>query len=246
MDSLLIMCRNFLTSDNIWIELLKIIGSILGGLCGIFSAVRLVRRYLRARKRKQFIEETRTPEKAIETLKAALMENLQYVKKLTTVEKFVEGKIPFKKVRQFLSFNVGTNECTLTYKGKITCGCDLQQIRFEPSENISGGVKVLSPHCRIIDAFVDINTIEIHYEKKSTLLPPEITLEEQTAVIKDDFEKKKQLNIDEGILEIADDKVRDMLMKLSGNKKIEVEIIFYGENKTLSQLNPPNQENSEI
>ena len=244
MDSFFI---NFLKSENIWIELLKIIGSILGGLCGIFSAVRLIRRYLRARKRKQFIEETKTPEKAVETLRAALLENLQYVKKLTTVEKFVEGKVPFKKVRQILSFNVGTKECTLTYKGKITCGCDLQQIKFEPSENISGGVKILSPHCSILESSVDINTIEIHYEKKSTLLPPEITLDEQIAVISDDFEKQKQSGIDEGILDIADEKVRDMLMKLSGNKKISVEIIFY-EDKSLPQLNPPkeNQENSEV
>ncbi|MBR5914089.1 MAG: DUF4230 domain-containing protein [Selenomonadaceae bacterium] len=248
MDSFLIMCKDFLSSDNIWIELLKIFGSILGALCGIFSAVRLVRRAIRARKRKQFIEETKTPEKAVETLKAALLENLQYVKKLTTVEKIVEGKIPLKKVKKLLGFNIGSNECTLIYKGKITCGCDLQKIRFEPSQNISGGVKILSPHCKINEAFVDISTIEIYYEKKSILLSPEITFEEQKTVINDDFEKQKQLKIDEGILEIADEKVHDMLMKLSGNKKISVEIIFFGEDNSLPQLNPPteNQENAEI
>ena len=106
----------------------------------------------------------------------------------------------------------------------------------------------MSPHCKINEAFVDISTIEIYYEKKSILLSPEITFEEQKTVINDDFEKQKQLKIDEGILEIADEKVHDMLMKLSGNKKISVEIIFFGEDNSLPQLNPPteNQENAEI
>lgn len=240
MDNLLL---NFITSENPLIELLKILGPILGGLCGVFSAIRLVRRFLRARKRKKFPDEIKTPEKisekAVETLKAAFFENLQYVKKLTTVEKIVEGSVPLKKSRKFLNFNVGTNECTLIYKGKITCGCDLQKIRFEPSQNISGGVKILSPHCKIIEAFVDINSIEIRYEKKSKFLTPDITPEEQNAIIKDDFVKLKQRQIDDGLLNLAEEKVTEMLMKLSGNKKISVEILFLDSDKSLQQLPAP-------
>lgn len=251
MDSLLIAFKEFVAADNPLVEFIKIAGSILGALCGIFSAVRFIRRSLRARKRKQIAEETKTPEKvaekAAEILRAALCENLHYVKKLTTIEQFVEGNIPLKKHKKLLNFNVGTNECTLIYKGKITCGCDLQQIRFVPSENISGGVKILTPHCRIMEAFVDINTINIVYEKKSRFLTPEITPEEQNAVIRDDFEKKKQHKIDEGILTLADEKVYDMLLKLSDNKKISVEIIFFAEDTPpLQQLNSPTEDSEKI
>lgn len=250
-DSLLIMFNNYIASDNPLIEFVKIAGPILAGLCGIFSTIRFGRRLWRAHKRKQIAEESKTPEKiaekAAETLRAALLENLHYVKKLTTIERFIEGNIPLKKHKKVWKLNIGTNECTLMYKGKITCGCDLQQIQFLPSENIAGGVKILAPHCKIIEAFVDINTINIIYEKKSMFLTPEITPEEQNTVIRDDFEKQKQHKIDEGILTLADEKVYEMLLKLSGNKKISVEIIYF-EDTTLPQLNPPteNQGNVEV
>lgn len=240
MDSFLSIFQD----DNTVIKILTVVGSILGAICGILSAVRLFRRYLRARQRKQEAEENRTLEKAIEILRAAFLDNLQSVKKLTTIETIIEGCIPLKKQRKILILNVGTNELTLTYKGKITCGCDLQHIRFEPNENISGGVKILAPHCRIIEAFVDISSIEIHYEKKPNFLAPEITLEEQNLIINADFEKQKQSKLDAGILKFADDKVKEMLLQISDNKKISVEVIFLGEDTNLPQLNPP-VENSE-
>ncbi|MBQ6976847.1 MAG: lipid-A-disaccharide synthase [Selenomonadaceae bacterium] len=237
MDNLLL---SLLTSENPLIKILTILGPVLGGLCGVFSAVRLVRRFLKARNRKKIAEESKTPEKiaekAVETLRAALFENIHYVKKLTTVEDIIEGNVPLKKSRQFLKFNVGTTECTLTYKGKITCGCDLQQIRFVPSKNISGGVKVLLPHCKIIEPYVDTTTIKIHYEKKSNFFTPQITFEEQLSLINDDFEKRKQIKIDKGILTLAEKKVKDMLHKLSGNKKIPIEILFLDDVESLPQL----------
>ena len=141
MDNLMLMLKALAEENDPLIELLKIVGTILGALCGIFSAIRFVRRYLRVRKRKQIAEQERTPEKiaekSVEILRGALIENLHYVKKLTTIEQFIEGNIPLKKNKTIFNFNVGTTECTLIYTGKITCGCDLQKIRFEPSENIS-------------------------------------------------------------------------------------------------------------
>ena len=252
MEDLLIMFKDYIASDNPFVEFIKITGPILAGLCGIISTVRFGRRLWKAHKRKKFTEESKTPEKiaekAAEILRAALIENLHYVKKLTTIEQTVEGNIPLKKHKKIFNFNVGTNECTLIYKGKITCGCDLQQIKFEPSENIAGGVKILAPHCRIIEAFVDINTINIVYEKKSKFLTPEVTPEEQNVVIRDDFEKQKQHKIDEGILTLADEKVYEILLKLSYNKKVSVEIKFFDENVTLPQLSSPteNQRNVEV
>ena len=246
MDNLLLMFKDFAAENDLLLELLKIIGTILGGLCGIFSTVRFIRRYLRVRKRKQLEESEKTPEKIaekyVEILRSTLIENLHYVKKLTTIEQFVEGNIPLKKHKTILNFNIGTTECTLIYKGKITCGCDLQKIRFEPSENISGGVKILSPHCRIIEAFVDINTIKIVYEKKSKIFTPEIMPEEQNALISDDFDKRKQKQIDEGILTTADAKVYEILLKLSDNKKIPVEINFFDEYIEPPKLNPPTED----
>ncbi|MBQ7197798.1 MAG: DUF4230 domain-containing protein [Selenomonadaceae bacterium] len=252
MDSLITLLKDYVASDNPFVEFIKIAGPILAGLCGIISTIRFGRRLWRAHKRQKIAEESKTPEKiaekAAETLRAALLENLHYVKKLTTIEQFIEGNIPLKKNKKLLNFNVGTNECTLLYKGKITCGCDLQQIQFVPSENISGGVKILSPHCKILEDYVDISTIQIVYEKKSRFFTPEITPEEQNAVINDDFEKQKQHKIDEGILTLADEKVHEMLLKLSGNKKIPVEIIYIESAPPLPQLNSPteNQGNVEV
>ena len=240
------MLKDFAAENDSLVELLKIVGTILGALCGIFSAGKFIRRYLKVRKRRQIAAEERTPakiaEKSVEILRGALIENLHYVKKLTTIEQFIEGNIPLKKHKKLFNFNVGTTECTLIYKGKITCGCDLQKIRFVPSENISGGVKILSPHCRIIEAFVDINTVKIIYEKKSKFFTPEVMPEEQIALISDDFDKLKQHKIDEGILTAADAKVYEILLKLSDNKKISVEINFLDEYVEPPKLNPPTED----
>ena len=250
MDNLMLMLKALAEENDPLIELLKIVGTILGALCGIFSAIRFVRRYLRVRKRKQIAEQERTPEKiaekSVEILRGALIENLHYVKKLTTIEQFIEGNIPLKKNKTIFNFNVGTTECTLIYTGKITCGCDLQKIRFEPSENISGGVKILSPHCRIIESYVDIGTIKIVYEKKSKFFTPEIMPEEQNLLVSDDFEKRKQHKIDEGILTTADAKVYEILFKLSGNKKIPVEIKFFDEYIEPPKLNPPAENQGKV
>jgi len=246
----MLMFNNFAAENETLVDFLKIVGTILGGLCGIFSAAKFIRRYLRVRKRKQIAEAEKTPEKiaekSVEVLRGALIENLHYVKKLTTIEQFIEGNIPLKKHKTIFNFNVGTTECTLIYKGKITCGCDLQKIRFEPSESISGGVKILSPHCRIIEAYVDIKTIQIVYEKKSKFFTPEILPEEQNAMIRDDFEKLKQSKIDEGILTTADAKVYEILLKLSGNKKISVEINFFDEVIEPPKLNPPTENQGKV
>lgn len=246
----MLMLKDFAAENDSLVELLKIVGTILGALCGIFSAANFIRRYLKIRKRKQREAAEKTPEKiaekSVEILRGALIENLHYVKKLTTIEQFIEGNIPLKKNKTIFNFNVGTTECTLTYKGKITCGCDLQKIRFVPSETISGGVKILSPHCRIIEAFVDISTVKIIYEKKSKFFTPEIMPEEQNALISDDFEKLKQHKIDEGILTAADAKVYEILLKLSDNKKISVEINFFDEYVEPPKLNPPTENQGKV
>lgn len=239
MDSLLL---SLLTSENPLINLITILGPVLGGLCGVFSAVRLIRRHLRARVRKKILAETKTPEKisekAVATLKAALSENLQHIKKFTAIEKIIEGNVPLKKNKKFFNFNVGTNECTLIYQGKLICSCDLNQINFVPSEKISGGVKILAPHGEI-KASLNIESIKIRDEKKSIFLTPEITLEEQIAIIKDDFKKRKQLQIEDGILKLAEEKLTEMLMKLADDKKIPVEILFLDKDNLSTQLPAP-------
>ena len=152
-------------------------------------------------------------------------------KNFTSVISFVDDKkIPLLKVHM-----PGSNrKFLMDYSGTITCGCDLEAIRFE-REELTNRVKIIVPPSQILDMYADVNSFKVHHQSEG-ILADDIKIEHQKDMVVADLEEHKQRAIQEGILERADENVRQMLTTIisrrSLNQNFEFEIIFKGNGNT--------------
>ncbi|MBR0288018.1 MAG: DUF4230 domain-containing protein [Selenomonadaceae bacterium] len=175
---------------------------------------------------------------SFEQMQTIVTEEIKNVRELVTVRKTFTAEISFaddKKI-PYLDFHMpgSDRKFQMSYSGTITCGCDLDAIRFERGE-LSDCVKIIVPPSRILDMYADINSFKIHHQSAG-ILADDLKLEHQKDLVVEDLEAQKNRAVHEGILEQADESVRQMLTAIISrrglNQNFEFEIIFRGNSNT--------------
>ncbi|MBQ4404443.1 MAG: DUF4230 domain-containing protein [Selenomonadaceae bacterium] len=168
---------------------------------------------------------------AFQQMQTIFFEEIKSVKELVTIRKPVYGTVPFaddKKV-PFLNLHVpgSSREIFMTYSGMITCGYDLSKIRFV-REGLTNHVKIILPASRILDAYVDVSTLKVHYQSEG-IFADNFKLEHQRELLEADLENQKRKAVQGGILAQADAEIRqrltNMISEHGWNENFDVEIL---------------------
>lgn len=177
-------------------------------------------------------------------MQTIVSEEIRNVRELVTVRKNFTSIISFSDDKKIPFLNVhmpgSDRKFLMNYSGTITCGCDLDKIYFSRNET-STHVKIIVPHSQILDKYADVNSFKIHYQD-SGLLADDIKIEEHNELVAADLEKETQRALQEGLLERADENIRQMLMSIVErrglNQSFNVEIVFANRNDNRA-LNAP-------
>ena len=105
---------------------------------------------------------------SFQQMQTIISEEMRSVRELVMVRDNFTSEVPFADDRKIPYFNVhmpgSDRKFLMSYSGTITCGCDLDQIRFVRDGN---RVEIIVPPSRIIDAYSDVNSFKIHYQDRS-------------------------------------------------------------------------------
>ncbi|MBR0261742.1 MAG: DUF4230 domain-containing protein [Selenomonadaceae bacterium] len=175
---------------------------------------------------------------SFQQMQTIVSEEIKNVHELVTVRKKFTSVISFADDKKIPLFNVhmpgSERKFLMDYSGMITCGCDLEAIRFERDEQ-SNRVKIIVPPSRIFDIYADINSFKIHHQSEG-IFADNIKSEHRKELIAADLEAHRQLAVKEGILEQADENIRQMLASIIAkrglNQSFNVEIVFRGNRDT--------------
>lgn len=180
--------------------------------------------------------------------RTTILEGIEKVKELATIRRrfqsivsFSDGvKIPGLK----MNFPGTTRKFIMKYDGVIVCGCDLSQVQVSERYD-ANKVKVILPHSKILDSYPDINSFEV-YDQSAGIFTS-VKLEDQNREVNLDIEKVKATELQNGILEQADDTVRNILASVVASSGMQAEIIFTeNEKPKLAWENPPLQLESSV
>lgn len=184
-----------------------------------------------------FVKRSKDPVQQIQTV---LYEEIHKVRELVTIRKPFHETVPFNDDRKIPKTNIhmpfSNRKLIMTYSGMIVCGCDLDKIRLEREGN---KITVTVPHSRILDCYIDVHSLKVHY-KDTGLLAKDFQIEEQNALIKANLETQQQKALQSGILNAANEEVRQELMSIITrrglNQNFELEIAFrqHGDSNLLS------------
>ena len=171
-------------------------------------------------------------------MQTIVSEEIKNVHELITVRKKFMSVISFsddKKIPLLKIHMPGSErKFLMDYSGMITCGCDLEAIRFE-QDGVDNRVKIIVPLSRIFDIYADIKSFKIHHQSEG-IFADNLKIEHQKELVAADLEAQQQLAVREGILEQADENVRQMLTSIIAkrglNQSFNVEIIFRGNRDT--------------
>lgn len=171
---------------------------------------------------------------SFQQMQTIVTEELRNVRELITVRKNFTSDISFADDKKIPWLNVhmprSNRKFQMSYSGTITCGCDLDAIRFE-QDFLTGRVKIIVPPSRIFDEYIDMNTVKIHHQSKE-FFADEIKLEHQQEMLTTDLAAHVERAVREGILNQADGNVRTMLQSIIMNRRLnqnfDFDIIFLG------------------
>ncbi|MBR4905097.1 MAG: DUF4230 domain-containing protein [Selenomonadaceae bacterium] len=209
-------------------------------ICVVLIAMTGLAVYLFMRRKKD-AESTAMTFQQMQTI---VSEEIRNVRELVTVRKNFTSVISFNDDKKIPFFNVhmpGTDrKFLMNYSGTITCGCDLDKIRFSKDE-MSNRVKIIVPNSQILDMYADVSSFKIHHQDAG-ILAENIKIEEQNEFVSADLEVQKQHALQEGILNRANENVQQMLTAIIArrgiNQNFDVEIVFANQSD-LKALNAP-------
>ena len=189
-------------------------------------------------------EEDNLIQNSIQKLQAIVLEEIKNVSELATFRKNFKSTLKFEDVTQFLDFQIpGTSrKFSMDYTGTIVCGCDLSKIRIEREENSKNRVKITVPQSKILDIYADVNSFKIH-SQEAGIFAENIKIEEQNELIAKDLESQKKSAIQDGIIELSNENIRQVLTSIIAGKNLDknfqIDIEFLSENKIPQLQSPP-------
>ena len=181
---------------------------------------------------------------SFEQMQTIISEEIRNVHELVTVRKTFTSVVSFADDKKIPLLGVhmpgSDRKFLMDYSGTISCGCDLEAIRFERDEE-SGRVRIVVPPSQILDMYADVNSFKIHHHDEG-ILADNIELEHQKDLIAADLEAHKQRALQEGILNRANENVQQMLTAIIARRGIsqsfDVEIVFANQSD-IKSLNAP-------
>lgn len=181
-----------------------------------------------------FMKKNRAEERAVsfEQAQKIIFEEMRNVSELITVRKNFTSMISFNDDKKIPLIDVhmpgSSRKFLMNYTGTITSGCDINKIRIQ-REGVGNHLKILVPHSQILDAYANVNSFQIHHQDTG-IFASDFKIEDQHELIKADVEDNRQKALREGLLERADDNIRQMLSSIFErrglNQSFEVEIVF--------------------
>ena len=182
------------------------------------------------------VEEQRTI--SFQQMQTIVTNEIKNVYELVTVRENFTADISFADDKKFFGKRIpfSDRKFQMSYSGTITCGCDLEAIRFE-RDALNNRVKIIVPLSRIIDLYADVSSFKVHHRSKD-FFADEIQLEEQKEMVTADLEAHRQHALQSGILEQANENVRRKLTSIivsrGLNRSFDFEIIFRGNSRVLN------------
>jgi len=175
---------------------------------------------------------------SFQQMQTIVTDEIKNVHELITVRKNFKSIISFNDDKKIPLIEVhmpgSDRKFLMDYSGTITCGCDLEAIRFEHNE-LTNRIKIIVPQSQILDMYADVNSFKVHHQSEG-IFADDIKLEQQKEMIMADLEAQRQLALQEGILARADENVRQMLTAIISrrglNQSFEFEIVFRSNDST--------------
>lgn len=166
---------------------------------------------------------------SFEQMQMILAEEVKNVRELVTVRKNFKSRIIIDDDKKIPWLDVhipgSSRKLCMEYSGTIVFGCDLNAIQLRRDAN---SVQIIVPPSRILDAYADVNSLQILYQDTG-LLAKKIELTEQNELIKDDLAKERQRALQAGLLTRADENVRQTLNSIIArrglNRGFDIEIV---------------------
>lgn len=182
------------------------------------------------------IEEQRTI--SFQQMQTIVTNEIKNVYELVTVRENFTADISFADDKKFFGKHIpfSDRKFQMSYSGTITCGCDLEAIRFE-RDALNNRVRIIVPMSRILDIYADVSSFKVHQRSKD-FFADEIQLEQQKEMVTADLEAHRQHALQSGILEQANENVRRKLTSIITsrglNRSFDFEIIFRGSSRALN------------
>lgn len=174
-------------------------------------------------------------------LQVIVLHKIRDVKEFGVLRENFDSSFVYRDDRKIfgVSLPLTASEMTIHYKGEVVCGCDLSRAVYaEDSRN--NRIKIIIPCGKILDIYHIAGTFETD-KKQADIFSREFDLKKCDAQLKQSLEDMERHLIDDGILERANERLRNSLKKfIEGvNREIEAEIIFMNDSSASERLNPP-------
>ncbi|MBQ3725702.1 MAG: DUF4230 domain-containing protein [Selenomonadaceae bacterium] len=182
------------------------------------------------------IEEQRTV--SFQQMQTIVTNEIKNVYELVTVRENFTADISFADDKKIFGKHIpfSDRKFQMSYSGTITCGCDLEAIRFE-RDALNNRVRIIVPMSRILDMYADVSSFKVHQRSKD-FFADEIQLEQQKEMVTADLEAHRQHALQSGICEQANENVRRKLTSIivsrGLNRSFDFEIIFRGGTRALN------------
>ena len=197
-------------------------GATLAGCLSLAAATGAAVYFFMQRKHDAQLREQQQRTISFRQMQTIVTEELRNVHELITVRKNFTADISFSDDKKIPWLNVrmpaSNRKFQMSYSGTITCGCDLEAIRFE-QDFLTGRVKIIVPPSKILDRYADVNSFKIHHRSKE-FFADEINLEQQQEMVAADLEAHVQHALREGILNQADGNVRERLASIIASRNL--------------------------
>lgn len=163
--------------------------------------------------------------------RTTILEGIEKVRELATIRRRFQSIVSFSEGVKIPGLNMNipgtTRKFIMKYDGVIVCGCDLSQVQVSERYD-TNKVRITLPHSKILDSYPDINSFEV-YDQSAGIFTS-VKLEDQNREVNSDIEKVKATELQNGILEQADDTVRNILTSVAASSGMLAEIIFTSSN----------------
>ena len=145
-----------------------------------------------------------------QAVRSVIMEGIENVSELSTVKSSFQSMIEYSSESgKILGISIpGTQrKFMLQYNGTIKCGCDLKKIKVVYDEG-KNRAKITLPRSEVLDIYADFNSIRMH---DNSGIFTSVKPMEQNAEIIADLEHVKKEKINDGMLELADKNVKQIV-----------------------------------
>ena len=167
--------------------------------------------FIHQKKEKDRIEEELRQQR-LNKIYTVISSKIRDMVELAVVREDFNAEINFEDKKEWrgIKLPLTGRSLQMSYSGVIVCGCDLKKSVVPQSSVTENSAQIIIPQCQILHIYPQVDTYKI-INKNSGLLADDITLEMQSILVKGDLKLQEKRAIDEGILNRANNNVKEIL-----------------------------------